>query len=127
MPNAAQYLDQLQVNTLEVGAGAQAHLAPLTGSADVISPHAAAAYVVNTAGVDAMTLAAPTSGTDDGKVIEITSNSANAHTLTATGLLQTGSTSVNVATFAAHPGASLKLIAYGGKWNVLSQNGITFS
>jgi hypothetical protein len=74
-----------------------------------------------------MTLAAPTATTDDGKIILITSNTANAHTLTATGLLQTGSASVNLATFAAQKGAGLTLIAYQGKWNVLGSVGITFS
>lgn len=92
-----------------------------------ISPNTAANYVITKAGVLAATLAAPTAGTDDGKVILITSNTANAHTLTATGLLQTGSASVNVATFAANAGAGLTLMAYQGKWNVLGSVGITFS
>jgi microcystin degradation protein MlrC len=92
-----------------------------------IDPHTSQTYVVTKAGVLADTLAAPTAGTDDGTVIVITSNTANAHTVTATGLLQDGSTTVNVATFAANPGASLTLMAYQGKWNVLSQNAITFS
>lgn len=102
-------------------------LVTLTGSTDTIPPHATASYVVNKAGVDAMTLAAPTATTDDGKVILVTSNTANAHTITATGLLQTGTASVNVATFAAQKGAGVQLIAYQGKWNVVSSVGITFS
>ena len=73
------------------------------------------------------TLAAPTATTDDGIVITVTSNTANAHTIQATGLLQTGTASVNLATFAAQPGAGLTLMAYQGKWNVLSSVGITFS
>jgi|SRR6185312_644380 len=92
-----------------------------------IDPHTSQTYVITKAGVLADTLAAPTAGTDDGTVIVVTSNTANAHTITATGLLQDGSTTVNVATFAANPGASLTLMAYQGKWNVLSQNAITFS
>lgn len=102
-------------------------LATLSGSSDAVDPNTAANYVVTTAGVDSMTLAAPTAGTDDGKVIRITSAGAHAHTLTATGLLQTGSASVNVATFAASAGAGLTLMAYNAKWQVLSQIGITFS
>lgn len=92
-----------------------------------INPSLSANYVITKAGVLADTLAAPTATTDDGKVILITSNTANAHTLTATGLLQTGSASVNVATFAASAGAGLTLMAYQGKWNVLGSVGITFS
>lgn len=84
-------------------------------------------YVITKAGVLADTLAAPTAGTQDGTLIVLTSSTANAHTLTATGLLQTGSANVNVATFAASAGASLTLMAYNGKWIVLSSNQITFS
>jgi hypothetical protein len=99
----------------------------LGGTADAISPHLAHTYVVTKAGVDAMTLAAPTATTDDGVIITVTSATANAHTLTATGLLQTGTASVNTATFAAQKGAGLTLMAYQAKWNVISSVGITFS
>lgn len=92
-----------------------------------INPHNPGTYVVTKAGVAALTLAAPTATTDDGVVITITSNTANAHTLTATGLFQTGTASVNLATFAAQAGAGLTLIAYQGKWNVLGATAITFS
>jgi hypothetical protein len=84
-------------------------------------------YVIIKAGVAALTLAAPTAGTQDGTEIQIISNTAFAHTLTATGLLQTGTASVNVATFAAFAGAGLVLVAYQGKWNVTSSVAITFS
>lgn len=99
----------------------------LSGSTDAINPHVSGSYLVTTAGVDAMTLAAPTSGTDDGVTITITSTTANAHTLTATGLLKTGSASVNLATFAAFAGAGLTLRAYQGLWYVDKSVGVTFS
>jgi uncharacterized 2Fe-2S/4Fe-4S cluster protein (DUF4445 family) len=92
-----------------------------------IAPRVQANYVITKAGVAALTLAAPTATTDDGLTITITSGTANAHTLTATGLLNTGSASVNVATFAAFAGAGLTLVAYQGKWNVVASTGITFS
>jgi hypothetical protein len=75
----------------------------------------------------AMTLGAPIAGTDDGKYIRVTSTTAFAHTITATGLLKTGSASVNVATFAAFAGAALTLMAYNGLWYVVNSVGITFS
>lgn len=84
-------------------------------------------YVITKAGVLADTLAAPTAGIQDGVIIVLNSSTANAHTLTATGLLQTGTASVNVATFAAQAGAGLVLQAFNGKWIVLSAVGITFS
>ncbi len=100
----------------------------LTGTADAIPPHTTATYFIKgTSAIDAATLAAPTATTDDGKVIVVTSSSAYAHTITATGLFQTGSTTVNVATFAAHAGASIGLMANQGKWNVLYTNAVTMS
>jgi hypothetical protein len=92
-----------------------------------IAPRQGQSYVITKAGVAALTLAAPTAGADDGTIIEITSGTAFAHTLTATGLFNTGSTNVNLATLAAFAGATLVLMAYNGKWNVVSQIGITFS
>lgn len=92
-----------------------------------IPAHVGHTYVITKAGVLADTLAAPTATTDDGIEITVTSNTANAHTITATGLLQCGTASVNVATFAAQAGAGLTLMAYQGKWNVLASVGITFS
>lgn len=84
-------------------------------------------YVITKAGVLADTLAAPTAGVQDGTIIRIVSSTANAHTLTATGLFQSGTSSVNLATFAAQAGAGLTLMAYNGKWIVLYSVGITFS
>jgi hypothetical protein len=92
-----------------------------------IPPHVGHTYVITKAGVLADTLAAPTATTDDGLEIWIVSNTANAHTLTATGLLGTGSASVNLATFAAFAGAGLGLMAYQGTWLVIASVGITFS
>jgi hypothetical protein len=99
----------------------------LGGAAPAIPPHASHTYVFNRAGVTAATLAAPTAGTDDGVEITLTSDSANAHTITATGLLDTGTASVNVATFAAQKGAGLTLMAFNGRWKVICSVGITFS
>lgn len=91
-----------------------------------IVPGVSGYYVVTKAGVAALTIAAPVAG-DAGKIITITSRTANAHTLTGTGILNTGSANVNVATFAAFAGAGLTLIADNLKWNVLYSTGITFS
>lgn len=82
--------------------------------------------ILNKAGVAAMTLAAP--GKDQsGLILEVTSDTAQAHTVTATGLLSTGTASVNVATFAAQKGSGLGLKAVDGLWNVTWATGITFS
>lgn len=92
-----------------------------------ITPGTRAHYVITKAGVAAMTLAAPTTVTDDGKILWITSSTAQAHTVTATGLLGTGTASTDVATFAARAGSGVVLMAYGAKWLVVASVGITFS
>jgi len=92
-----------------------------------VSPSVQATYNVTKAGVAAMTLAAPTAVTHDGQIIRIFSATANAHTLTATNLLETGTANVSVATFAAQLGAGLTLMARNAKWVVLSSVGVTFS
>jgi len=103
-------------------------LALVTQSADgALNPNLAATYKVTKAGVCAMTLAAPTAGVDDGKVITVVSVTANAHTITATGLFQCGTAATDLATFAAQAGASVTLMANNAKWTVLSNNAITFS
>lgn len=102
--------------------------APIAITANgAVAAHTRASYVITKAGVAALTLAAPTATTDDGLSISLISNTANAHTLTATGLFGAGTASVNLATFAAFAGAGLVLIAYQGKWLVRSSNAITFS
>lgn len=88
---------------------------------------ASRSFVVTDASAASLTLAAPVSGAQDGLVIAVTSATAAAHTITATGLLNTGSSAVNEATFAAFAGANLILQAYGGHWMVVSSVGVTFS
>lgn len=100
--------------------------AAITADGALGVPTADVLRYVTKAGVCAMTLAAPVAA-DEGRTIEIQSDYAAAHTLTATGLLKTGSASVNVATFGAFPGANIKLRAHGVLWHVVSSNAITFS
>lgn len=124
--DAASVPNGVSIQNNSQGEGASDTLIPITASG-AVNPKVAARYVITKAGVAALTLAAPTAGTDDGLTIVITSGTAYAHTLTATGLLNTGSASVNVATFAAYAGAGITLVAYNAKWNVQSSVGITFS
>ena len=72
--------------------------------------------VITKAGVAALTLAAPTAGTDDGKVLHIDSATANAHTVTLAGGLRGAGASVDVGTFGAAIGNGILLYAYNGAW-----------
>lgn len=78
------------------------------------------------AGIGAYTLAAPAYS---GAVIEIISRTANAHVVTATGLIDDGVTggAKGTMTFAAFAGASIRLRAQGGFWNVAAKNVVTVS
>jgi hypothetical protein len=95
--------------------------------------------ILKTTGALAMTLAAPVAGVpiysasgvntggQDGEVLLIWSTDAEAHTVTATGLLLTGAAAVNEATFSGTGGGALALMAVAGKWLVLFENQISFS
>jgi hypothetical protein len=99
----------------------------LSGTADAINPHVAGNYIVNTGSADAMTLAAPTAGVDDGLSINVYSDSTQAHTITATSLFANGTALKTTATFAAFRGAGVNLRAYNGVWQVIGQTAITFT
>lgn len=127
---AYQNLDSQHVTTA-INDVLQPPVSKITTSG-AVDPHTPAVYAITDAGVAALTLAAPTAGAqsaggDDGVTINFYSTTAFAHTITATGLLQTGSAAVNAATFAAFAGAGVTLVAYNGKWIVDNSVGVTFS
>lgn len=103
----------------------------LVGAADAVAVPTTtlpSTLIVQGAGIDAMTLAVPVAGADDGKVIKIVSNAAFAHTLTAgAGKILAGAAGNTTATFAAQKGASIILMAYQGAWYALATIGITMT
>ena len=97
----------------------------LSGGADAINPHTAATYMVTSAGVNAMTIAAPTVTTDDGKIIKVTTNTNAAHTITFTGgTLRPGTAAVTTVNFASSRGSSIEFMAWQGNFYVMAQNNI---
>lgn len=115
--------DGSAVQDLIDGDSFQGPIAQLAGSADVINPHASGNYMVTKAGVDAMTITAPTAGSDDGLSIAIFSDTTNAHTLTAaTACFANGAALATVVTFKAFRGSGLQLRAWNGTWQVVSSN-----
>lgn len=107
-----------------IGPGGVARVPVAIAASGAVPASPGADYIITDPGVAALTLAAPTA---NGTTITISSATAFAHTLTATGLLQTGTAAVNVATFAAFAGAGLSLRAYNGKWIVTSSTGVSFT
>lgn len=78
------------------------------------------------AGVGAYTLAAP-SADNAGQHLYIVSDSANAHVVTATNLIEDGVTGgpKDTMTFAAFKGAAIHLVALNEKWYVVAKNLVT--
>lgn len=77
--------------------------------------------VLTKAGVAAMTLAAPTAGAqsaggDDGKVLVIDAQTANAHTITLAGGLRGAGAGADVGSFGGAIGDGIALYAYNGAW-----------
>lgn len=117
--------DGTVIYSIDASGGAQK--TPSVLAADGAIPVVAGSYVITKPSAAALTLAAPTPGTQDGLTITISSASSFAHVITATGLLQTGSAAATTATFAAFQGAGVTLRAYNGKWQVTSAVATTFA
>lgn len=89
---------------------------------------AAGNYILTKAdGTTAITLTAPTAGTQDGATLAIYSGSAEAHTVVCSSCLATGGTNVGTMTFAAYAGAGFTLEAYNGKWMIVVNNLVTLT
>lgn len=95
----------------------------LSGTTDVLNPQQGGNYIVKTGGVNAMTLAAPRVGIDDGVCIQVWSDTANAHTITCPGaIVAAGEALKTVITFPAFRGGGVSLRAYNGVWQLVGQS-----
>ena len=74
-----------------------------------------------------LTLAAPTAGTDDGKVLLIDSTTAAAHTVTIANGLRGVGASADVGTFGGAIGDKVMLYAYNGAWYPIINTNVTFA
>lgn len=85
--------------------------------------------VITKGSAAALTLADPTAGTDDGKRLTIISGTAFAHTVSnaAGSGFNAGGAGSDVGTFGAAIGNGLALRAYGGKWLVERNTGVTLA
>lgn len=96
----------------------------LTGSADAVLSSVSSYNVIQSGGVDAITLPTPVAG-DEGNIIDIWSATAHAHTVTAaTACFAVGVTgNKTVATFPAFPGAGIKLRVCNLLYHVIGSGG----
>lgn len=96
----------------------------LTGSADALLSSVPGYYVIQSTGVDAITLPTPAAG-DEGNIIDIWSATAHAHTVTAASACFAVAVTGNktVCTFPAFPGAGIKLRVCNLLYHVISTGG----
>jgi len=91
---------------------------PIVQTGDfTINPAVNGFYVPTKGSAAAITLGAPA---QDGIIVTISSGSDQLHVLTATGLLRTGGTATGVLTAVAHAGATVVLVSWNAKWQVVS-------
>jgi len=97
-------------------------------SADGAIALKAGVVLITKAGVAVLTIAAPTAGTDDGKVLIVMATTAHAHTVTnaSPGFGGAGA-SGDVATFGGAVGDNLVLVAYNAIWYVVSKINVTIA
>lgn len=81
--------------------------------------------VMATGTARAMTLAAPTPGDDDGKILKVVAGSAAAHTVTAAGGFNGGGTGSDVGTFGGAIADQITVVAWKGVWYVISNTNVT--
>lgn len=104
--------------------GASGAIVVLSGATDAIPINAGTA-IVTSSGVNAMTLATPAAGTNDGLELAVISTGAHAHTITTAANKINGAD--DTATFGAAVANGLTLVAYQGVWYVKASVGITLS
>jgi hypothetical protein len=105
----------------------------ITPNGNIVQPnslqqHLGGNYLVETAGIDAMTGVAPTVGVDDNLSIAVYSDTANAHTITFVGnVIADGVGGHHIITFAAQKGAGVTLRAWNGTWQLISNTACTIT
>lgn len=101
----------------------------VTADGAITIPSVNTVFAITKAGVAAMTLADPTSGTDDGLIVQFVATTANAHTLdnSAGSGFNGGGAGSDIGTFGGAVGDNIRLLAYGGVWHVLSSVNVTLA
>jgi hypothetical protein len=96
--------------------------------ATIAVPSRDALILLRKATAGAYTLPAP-SALQDGLTLTINADTAAAHVVTATTLIEDGVTggAKTTATFAAFVGASMTLVAVRGKWHTVSLKAVTIT
>lgn len=121
---------EVLTGTTDVITGGGGVLAPVGAAVPNTTPPIVGTSFIETAGVDACTLAAPvagapTAGGNDGLEITIVDNSGNAHTVTTAANVIV--LNKHILTFNGTRGSFIILIARNGKWVPLGLSGVTIT
>jgi hypothetical protein len=105
--------------------GFEGPIVELSGTTDAIDPTVPGNYIVKTGSADAITIGAPRVGLDDNLSINIFSDTAFAHTVTApSAIIATGTAVLKTTiTFLAFRGSGIQLRAYNGTWQLIGNVG----
>lgn len=116
------------VNASGIALASQQATQVLAAASGAIAIATSTVLITKTGSLAALTLAAPTTA-QNGITLKVISQTAFAHTITATSLINDGATGAphTTATFAVFAGASIELQAYNGLWNVVALNAVTIS
>ncbi len=97
------------------------------GVSGAVNPSQRANYIINAQSKAQLTLGAPRPSVDDGTLLDFVSSTSYGHTITTPGLLLTGTSAINTATWPGYGGGTLILEAHNGFWLVKNYNSISFS
>lgn len=123
VPNEALNLDAIDAALSSAGAPTGSALPTYVTSGAITQK--SGVLGIGSAGALTMTLADPTTGVDDGKILRLIAVTAHAHIVTTTAAINGGAN--HKATFGGALGDQLNLVAIGGKWYQLPSINITLA
>lgn len=97
----------------------------LAGDGAIAIPNASQDYYITKGSAAALTLVAPTAGTDDFKELTVWTETAFAHVITCASVGFNGKAASGTLTWTAAKGNSVKFKARNGQWWVTAINGVT--
>jgi hypothetical protein len=109
-------------------AGGEQHTVNLlAGDGAIAIPSASQDYAITKGSIAALTIVAPTVGTDDGKELTVWSETAFAHVITCAAVGFSGKNASGTLTWNGTRGSSVKFKARNGQWWVTAINGVTIA
>lgn len=99
----------------------------LAGDGAISVPNASAMFYITKGSAAALTIIAPTAGTDDFKELTVWSETAFAHVITCASVGFNGKAASGTATYGAAKGNCVRFVARNGQWWVISNINVTIA